>query len=128
MLRAKLILQFELGLGKTAQVIALIAHVKEIGGEGPHLVVVPSSTLENWLREFSVFAPDLVVESYYGSQSERAQQRRDLQYVEGLDVVVTTYNIATSTPEDAKFTKRLMKFKVSSFFDRCTLTISLIVA
>jgi SWI/SNF-related matrix-associated actin-dependent regulator 1 of chromatin subfamily A len=41
------ILADEMGLGKTVQVIAFLAHLKEIGmqGDGPHLVVVPSSTL-----------------------------------------------------------------------------------
>lgn len=89
-----------------------MAHLKSIGKPGPHLVIVPSSTLENWLREFSVFAPDLYVASYYGSQADRHAQRMDLRRAEGLDVVVTTYNIATSTVEDAKFVKKQMKFKV----------------
>jgi hypothetical protein len=41
------ILADEMGLGKTVQVIAFLAHLKETGmqGDGPHLVVVPSSTL-----------------------------------------------------------------------------------
>ncbi|PAK71530.1 hypothetical protein B8W95_13885, partial [Staphylococcus pasteuri] len=45
-----------MGLGKTAQVIALLAHLKATGEPGPHLVIVPSSVLDNWMREFSVFA------------------------------------------------------------------------
>lgn len=47
------ILADEMGLGKTIQVIALIAWLKETGeSNGAHLVVVPSSTLENWAQEF----------------------------------------------------------------------------
>ena len=60
------ILADDMGLGKTCQVIAFLAHLFEIGITGPHLVVVPGSTLENWLREFSVFCPQLVVMPYYG--------------------------------------------------------------
>ena len=60
------ILADDMGLGKTCQVIAFLAHLFEIGIKGPHLVVVPGSTLENWLREFSVFCPQLVVMPYYG--------------------------------------------------------------
>lgn len=60
------ILADDMGLGKTCQVIAFIAHLFEKGIKGPHLVVVPGSTLENWLREFSVFCPTLSVMPYYG--------------------------------------------------------------
>lgn len=60
------ILADDMGLGKTCQVIAFLAHLLEKGVKGPHLVVVPGSTLENWLREFSVFCPKLVVMPYYG--------------------------------------------------------------
>ncbi|KAK4699957.1 hypothetical protein P7C70_g6297, partial [Phenoliferia sp. Uapishka_3] len=102
-------------LGKTAQVISLIAHLKSTGEPGPHLVIVPSSTLENWMREFSVFAPGLIVHSYYGSQAERQEIRAELRELEELDVVVTTYNIASSSPEDQKFLKRKMDFKIAVF-------------
>ena len=67
------------------------------------------------MREFSVFAPDINAQSYYGSQSERAEIRHELREMEGLDVVVTTYNIATSSPDDQKFLKKKMDFKVAVF-------------
>jgi SWI/SNF-related matrix-associated actin-dependent regulator of chromatin subfamily A containing DEAD/H box 1 len=60
------ILADDMGLGKTCQVIAFLSHLAEIGVSGPHLVIVPPSTLENWLREFQFFCPNLVVEPYYG--------------------------------------------------------------
>ncbi|GAA5890666.1 hypothetical protein JCM6882_000617 [Rhodosporidiobolus microsporus] len=110
------ILADEMGLGKTAQVIALLAHLKaKDPTDGPHLVIVPSSTLDNWMREFSVFAPDLNVQSYYGSQGDRAEIRHELRRMEDLDVVVTTYNIATGSPDDQKFLKRKMDFKICVF-------------
>lgn len=61
------ILADDMGLGKTCQVIAFLSHLAEIGVSGPHLVIVPPSTLENWLREFQLFCPSLVVEPYYGT-------------------------------------------------------------
>ncbi|GAA5844214.1 hypothetical protein JCM11251_006718 [Rhodosporidiobolus azoricus] len=110
------ILADEMGLGKTAQVIALLAHLKATDpNDGPHLVIVPSSTLDNWMREFSVFAPNLNVQSYYGSQGDRAEIRHELRRMEDLDVVVTTYNIATGSPDDQKFLKRKMDFKICVF-------------
>lgn len=60
------ILADDMGLGKTCQVIAFLAHLHETGIKGPHLVVVPGSTLENWLQEFSIYCPDLNVMPYYG--------------------------------------------------------------
>ena len=106
------ILADEMGLGKTIQVIAFLAHLKQIGKTGPHLIVVPSSTLDNWLREFHTFAPTLTVQSYYGTQAERADIRQHVrQTAKDLDVLVTTYNMASGGPEDRKFLKR-MQFKV----------------
>jgi SWI/SNF-related matrix-associated actin-dependent regulator 1 of chromatin subfamily A len=69
MYRRKLscILADEMGLGKTCQVIALLSHLVERGNSGPHLVICPGSTLENWLREFPKFSPKLAVEPYYGN-------------------------------------------------------------
>lgn len=97
------ILADEMGLGKTCQVISFFAHLKEIGvDEGPHLVVVPASTLENWLREFKKFCPVLKVAPYYGSQQERAELRYDLESTD-FDILVTTYNLCTGQKEDMKF-------------------------
>lgn len=47
------ILADEMGLGKTVQVIAFLTYLKEAGlldeKDGPHLIVVPSSTMGNIL-------------------------------------------------------------------------------
>ncbi|KAH0608927.1 uncharacterized protein H6S33_001155 [Morchella sextelata] len=99
------ILADEMGLGKTCQVISFLAHLLEKGIQGPHLVVVPSSTLENWLREFQNFCPLLRVEPYYGSQKERAEMRMDLTRDRGWNVLVTTYQLATGDKLDKKFLK-----------------------
>lgn len=97
------ILADEMGLGKTCQVISFFAHLKEIdSNSGPNLVIVPSSTLENWLREFQKFCPGLKVSPYYGSQKERADLRYDLSETD-FDVLVTTYNLATGHKDDMKF-------------------------
>lgn len=98
------ILADEMGLGKTCQVISFLAYLKQINQEGPHLVVVPSSTLENWLREFNKFCPHLKIEPYYGSQQERAELRDILEENEGqYDVIVTTYNLAAGSKYDVSF-------------------------
>lgn len=99
------ILADEMGLGKTCQVISFMAYLKATSDKkSAHLVVVPSSTLENWLREFQKFCPSLVVQAYYGSQAEREDLRYELAESE-YDVLVTTYNLATGSPPDFKFLK-----------------------
>ena len=116
------ILADEMGLGKTAQVIALLVHLKATKQPSPHLVIVPSSTLENWLREFKVFGPSLNVQSYYGSQMERAEIRHEVSRMDDVDVIVTTYNIATSSVDDHRFLRKRMQFNVrtlQSSIPRC---------
>lgn len=105
------ILADDMGLGKTCQVISFLSHLYEKGVNGPHLVVVPSSTLENWLREFSIFCPKLKVMPYYAGQSARAEIREQiLDERDDINVVITTYTIAKAKV-DAAFL-RSVKFNV----------------
>ncbi|KAH9972417.1 SNF2 family N-terminal domain-containing protein [Lactifluus volemus] len=106
------ILADEMGLGKTVQVISFFAHLRESGKKGPHLVVVPSSTLENWVREFAHFAPSIAVQTYYGGKDDRPFLRQTL--LETLrsrsapwEVLITTYNLATGDDRDRKFLRKI---------------------
>ncbi|KAJ2962090.1 hypothetical protein NQZ79_g2813 [Umbelopsis isabellina] len=101
------ILADEMGLGKTAQVIGFLAQLISEGHKGPHLIVVPSSTLENWLREFQKFCPCLDVRSYYGSQKERVELRYDLREDRDWPILVTTYQMATGSGLDRKFLRNI---------------------
>ncbi|KAG8526905.1 uncharacterized protein KY384_008334 [Bacidia gigantensis] len=101
------ILADDMGLGKTCQVIAFLAHLMQKGIRGPHLVVVPSSTLENWLREFSIFCPKLKVVPYHGSQHERPQIQRQIEADrDSICAVVTTY-VTAKVRHDNKFLKKM---------------------
>ncbi|KAI9491570.1 SNF2 family N-terminal domain-containing protein [Zychaea mexicana] len=104
------ILADEMGLGKTAQVISFLGRLYELGNKGPHLIIVPTSTLDNWLREFERFCPDLNVYGYYGTQAERFDMREELMDEEtkgDYQVIVTTYTVATGNVDDRKFLRRL---------------------
>lgn len=46
------------------------------GDDGPHIIVVPASLLENWQRELQRWCPSLKVVLYYGK--DRAQLREEL--------------------------------------------------
>ncbi|KAF9450428.1 hypothetical protein P691DRAFT_468738 [Macrolepiota fuliginosa MF-IS2] len=109
------ILADEMGLGKTVQVISFLAHLKEKGNKGPHLVVVPSSTLENWCREFARFAPSISIQTYYAGKGERPQLRETLLGTqmcnngrnEGWEVLITTYTLAQGDDRDRKFFRKI---------------------
>lgn len=85
------ILADEMGLGKTIQTISLITHLIECKREnGPFLIVLPLSTLTNWVNEFERWAPSVVKIAYKG----QVQQRRLLQQQirEGnFQVLITTF-------------------------------------
>ena len=102
------ILADEMGLGKTIQTIAFLAHLKEKGDGGPHLIIVPSSTMENWKKELELWAPDIEVVTYWGSQDERRHLRLQLVQDElDYDVILTTYNMVISSAEDRVLFKKM---------------------
>lgn len=101
------ILADDMGLGKTCQVIAFLAHLFEQGIKGPHLIVVPSSTIENWLREFQKFCPTLSVMPYYAGQAERGEIREIIESNrDSINVVITTYTLAKGKI-DAHFLRKM---------------------
>lgn len=107
--RMSCILADDMGLGKTCQVIAFLSHLYETGVKGPHLIVVPGSTLENWLREFQNFSGKLVVEPYYGLQREREDQRYNIEENRSsINVIVTTYDTAYKQ-DDLTFIRKVIK-------------------
>jgi SWI/SNF-related matrix-associated actin-dependent regulator of chromatin subfamily A protein 2/4 len=56
------ILADEMGLGKTIQTIALVSYLMEKKKNmGPYLIIVPLSTLSNWMLEFEKWAPSVQV-------------------------------------------------------------------
>jgi SNF2 family DNA or RNA helicase len=63
-----------MGLGKTLQSISLLTYVKEFRKvRGPHLVLVPKSTIGNWAREFARFVPTFKVLKLQGADKEERQ-------------------------------------------------------
>lgn len=114
--RINAILADEMGLGKTIQAISFLAYLKMENPDWKHLIVVPSSILDNWLLELSAWCPELRVVAYRGTLEERRNVR--IQLVRGdpdaWDVVVTTYNLVASSPED-KGLFRNLSFKYIVF-------------
>ncbi|EFJ11544.1 hypothetical protein SELMODRAFT_158748 [Selaginella moellendorffii] len=65
------ILADEMGLGKTIQTISFLTSLLHEGVSLPHLIVAPLSTLRNWEREFSIWAPQMSIVTYIGSAQAR---------------------------------------------------------
>mmetsp|Transcript_24426 Transcript_24426/g.58814 ORF Transcript_24426/g.58814 Transcript_24426/m.58814 type:complete len:1025 (+) Transcript_24426:139-3213(+) len=87
------ILADEMGLGKTVQTISLLAQLLDEGDEGPHLIVAPMSTVENWMRELAMWCPKLKAVKYAGNEAERDELQEELLKGElrGTNVVVTAF-------------------------------------
>ena len=85
------ILGDEMGLGKSLQAIAMLAHLKAADdAAGPFLVVAPLSTLAGWAQQFGDFAPSVRVVTYSGAAAERAAARARLDNG-GFDVLLCSY-------------------------------------
>jgi SWI/SNF-related matrix-associated actin-dependent regulator of chromatin subfamily A containing DEAD/H box 1 len=97
----------EMGLGKTIQSIAFLGHLQSSGESGPHLVVSPASTLENWKRELNLWLPFANVAVYHGTQKERDALRRKIADGD-VDVILTTYSYfqTDSAKQDRAFLRR----------------------
>ena len=95
------ILADEMGLGKTVQAISLLAQLLSEGDEGPHLVVAPTSTLENWLREFAMWCPEMRVLKYHGSEAERMHLQSQMRRVHH-HVVLCTFKLFEGDSDKAK--------------------------
>lgn len=85
------ILADDMGLGKTAQIIALCCNILEQNPDARVLIVVPNPLLDNWIREFAFFAPDIEPYLHYGSF------RRGISTaLSGHSVVITPYTTMAS--------------------------------
>ena len=78
----------DMGVGKTAQVLALLETRRELRAKGeidaPSLAVVPKSLIFNWKQEVERFTPQLRVLDYTGMGRDRAN-------LAGADLILTTY-------------------------------------
>jgi SNF2 family DNA or RNA helicase len=82
------ILGDDMGLGKTAQIIALVAWIIERKILKNILIVLPSTLLENWKREFMFFAPSLKPYLHHG-----AVRSGSIELLTNESIVITSYSI-----------------------------------
>jgi SNF2 family DNA or RNA helicase len=85
------ILADDMGLGKTAQIIALCCDTLEKNPSARILIVVPNPLLDNWIREFTFFAPNIEPYLHYGSA-----RRGVSSALSKHNVVITPYTMMAS--------------------------------
>ncbi|CCG82698.1 SNF2 family helicase Swr1 [Taphrina deformans PYCC 5710] len=105
------ILADEMGLGKTIQTISLLTWLaceREVWG--PHLIVVPTSVMLNWEREFKKFAPALKVLTYYGTPKERKEKRKGWSRPDAVHVVITSYQLVIT--DAAVFRRKYWEYMI----------------
>lgn len=94
------VLLLQMGLGKTLQSISVLVYMLEYqNNTGPHLIVVPKSTLSNWMNEIARWAPTLTAVKFHGDKAAREELannvlcpgQRDLERT--WNVCVTTYEL-----------------------------------
>ncbi|KAJ2932680.1 hypothetical protein H1R20_g4415, partial [Candolleomyces eurysporus] len=102
------ILADDMGLGKTVQMSTFLGTIATKFNAFPALVVVPNSTITNWVREFERWAPSLRVVPFYGDKKARDVIKQFELYHEKVPknytnakfhVLVTTYE-AVINPKD----------------------------
>lgn len=97
-LRAKKIsgiLADEMGLGKTLEAISLLAYIRLMESiEGPHLVIIPKSTIPNWQREFKRWCPDIKVLILDGDEETRKKIVRERVNPMDFDALIVSATIS----------------------------------
>ena len=93
------ILADSMGLGKTIQLLGLMAHERESSDApvGPTLLICPMSLVGNWEREAARFTPDLRVHVHHGA--DRLTGPELDAALNAADLVITTYGMVTRDRE-----------------------------
>lgn len=98
------ILADEMGLGKTLQTISFLGYLRFLQGvNGPHLIAVPKSTINNWAREFAQWIPEINILVFQGAKEERQELVKDRLLTLDFDVCITSYEMVLR--EKAHFKK-----------------------
>ncbi|KAH1165535.1 DNA excision repair protein ERCC-6-like [Mauremys mutica] len=86
------ILADDMGLGKTIQIIAFLSGMFDAELIQFVLLVMPTTLVSNWMREFAKWTPGLRVKDFHGtSKTERNRKLERIQRKNGI--VITTYQM-----------------------------------
>uniref|UniRef100_W5UDP1 DNA excision repair protein ERCC-6-like n=1 Tax=Ictalurus punctatus TaxID=7998 RepID=W5UDP1_ICTPU len=86
------ILADDMGLGKTVQVLSFLSAMYDAELTSRTLLIMPTTLIKNWLREFKRWTPGLRVKEFHGtSKSERSRNLERIQ--RGSGAIITTYQM-----------------------------------
>ncbi|XP_029915327.1 DNA excision repair protein ERCC-6-like isoform X2 [Myripristis murdjan] len=86
------ILADDMGLGKTIQVISFLSGMYDAELVKHTLLVMPTSLIKNWTKEFAKWTPGMRVKEFHGtSKAERTRNLEKIQRRGG--VLITTYQM-----------------------------------
>ncbi|KAL3096922.1 hypothetical protein niasHS_002638 [Heterodera schachtii] len=92
------ILADEMGLGKTLQTIAVLGFLKHYKHQnGPFLIIVPKSTLQNWDNEFKRWCPSITTCCLIGDQEARTKIIQEQILPHKFEALVTSYEMVLKT-------------------------------
>uniref|UniRef100_A0A914H4M4 Uncharacterized protein n=1 Tax=Globodera rostochiensis TaxID=31243 RepID=A0A914H4M4_GLORO len=92
------ILADEMGLGKTLQTIAVFGFLKHYKHQnGPFLIIVPKSTLQNWENEFKRWCPSITTCCLIGDQEARTKIIQEQILPHKFEALVTSYEMVLKT-------------------------------
>lgn len=88
------ILADEMGLGKTLQTISFLGFLRHYRSTtGPHLILVPKTTLHNWLNEFQRWMPEVNAFIFHGLKEDRPGLVNSRLKPVDFDVCITSYEM-----------------------------------
>ncbi|KAK5870589.1 hypothetical protein PBY51_003525 [Eleginops maclovinus] len=85
------ILADDMGLGKTIQVISFLSGMYDSELARFTLLVMPTSLIRNWTKEFAKWTPGMRVKEFHGATKERTRNLEKIQRRSG--VIITTYTM-----------------------------------
>ncbi|XP_056313671.1 DNA excision repair protein ERCC-6-like [Danio aesculapii] len=92
------ILADDMGLGKTIQVISFLSGMYDAELANHTLLVMPTSLIKNWVREFAKWTPGMRVKEFHGSS--KAERNRNLERIQRKGgVIITTYQMLINNYE-----------------------------
>nr|AAI50169.1 Si:ch211-278b8.3 protein [Danio rerio] len=92
------ILADDMGLGKTIQVISFLSGMYDAELANHALLVMPTSLIKNWVREFAKWTPGMRVKEFHGSS--KTERNRNLERIQRKGgVIITTYQMLINNYE-----------------------------